>query len=188
MKVDVGLVAERQATVNDKITRVAVTETGSILITNTPSLNSDTAKPDITPPQGPRPQVPEAEPTWSPDELDALASLAHHFQNNHEIIASALAGMHVGSAPRKRTPWQCYDQLCLQRVHAHPAKPKTGYLFAPPSRSSKARLADNKTKALRLLTFFDQVKKCARKRDLSRANQRNDVLMQKSSSCRVRIQ
>ncbi|KAK5667260.1 chromatin modification-related protein VID21 [Batrachochytrium dendrobatidis] len=111
--------------------------------------------------------LPTAVSTWSHDEDEALWSFSHAYTFNWVIISTALNAARVGTS-QKRTEWECCDRFVVLAEQGYKPGSKGDYLFSLPLKTGKATANDNKMKALKLLGTFEAIRKCAKKREMTR--------------------
>ncbi|KAI8911750.1 hypothetical protein EDD86DRAFT_203177 [Gorgonomyces haynaldii] len=151
---------------DELLTKVSLTQTGSIIIKTNPS-------------QSPKKELDIRQPTiaktltnpnmleWSSDEDDALWSLANYYNQNWAIVSESLRMMPIGTAPM-RNQWECFERFSTLAKQDFKPSSKAEFLYSASFKSSKTTIGDNKTKAMSFLGTFDTIRKLAKKRDAQR--------------------
>ncbi|KAH9276986.1 hypothetical protein BASA83_000501 [Batrachochytrium salamandrivorans] len=118
-------------------------------------------------PRIPRPVVSKTLEIWSADEDEALWSFSTYYAFNWTIIVLSINAARLGMA-QGRFEWECCDRFVLLVEQGFKPLLRGDYLYSAPLKPGKSTINDGKMKALKLLGTFEAIKKCAKKREMSR--------------------
>jgi hypothetical protein len=150
------LVAKEFEKAENTVKEITLNEHGEIVI----SINELPVDEEIPKPVTAKPSI--SSPTsLTMDEEDCLWNLSQMYSMNWELIACAISAFGFPS----RSPWEYYEAYRELKRQKFVPSVKEDYLYYKPTRNGRSAQADSKSKALRLLGTFEQIKKCAKKRD-----------------------
>ena len=138
------------------VKEITLNEHGEIVI----SMNDLPVDEEIPKPTSAKPSASSSTPLTL-DEEDHLWNLANVYSMNWDLISSALSALGFAS----RSSWDYYEAYRELKRQKFVPSTKEEYIFCKPLRNGRSTQTDNKSKALRLLGTFEQIKKCAKKRD-----------------------